>query len=637
MSRFDDELRDATGRMADEPLPPDILDDALDSPPRAERWPALAAIAASAVVLVVAGGIAVGELTSRPSPTPSAGVSPTEGAEVAAPCEDIAPPAGGEDIVLVYFPCGAGSLDQASGVRSIAFDVPVFERLQAALRAVLDGPSALEQEAGMVGVVPTGSSALLRAIEAQENDGLAIVDFDPALARIENLSTSASGGAFIRSMRETALQFDEVTAVEFRLGGSCDAFFEVFQGVCQHVAEPVEEVSDCPIVPPAELPSGAPVTEPRSWPGQPLVSWGSGQDTVTEAPGHRDSAGLPDDGAPVLVRGYEGRVRPGGDFPRPLPMEITWVEEGCPYSVFVALSGGEDAVIEYAARFGPSLAQPSPPPAEPVTASVKEDGIRVTVTLDRDRTVFGQRVMATTTIENVGSDSVFWGHSGTCVYPSTVEAHPDVPARLDYGRDDWPGEEGILKMLTVDRRQFDEPLPFSFLPDSWLDSEANFACTTDFVVSEVLPGEILTDRRGWDTEGIYGMPPGPGAYTVDATFHYLTRGAPPVGDEPIDAFSVGVTIPIVVEGPAIDYVSPGIAVDAILADEAFRELLADAPRGLWNGQDLEYTDNTWEFALYLTASDREIDPVEAIVATVDARSGAVLGVVREPRTQPPGG
>jgi hypothetical protein len=632
MSRFDDDLREATAPLADEPLPSDILDEALDGPPP-KRWPALAAAAAVVAVVALAVGVGVGELTLAPSPVPSASPSPGPTDAPVGTCEEIAPYT--EEMVRVYFPCGPMLLELANGLRGVGPDTPVVERLETALHAVLDGPQEVEQEAGMVGVVPVRSSVLLGAIELSESDGLAQVDFDPALAEINNLSTSAAGGAFLRSLRETALQFPEVTAVVFQLGGSCDAFFAFFQSTCQHFAEPVAEVNDCPVIPPAELPSGAPITEPRQNPGQPMISWGSGEDTVTQAPGHRDSVSF-DEGTPVTVRGYPGFIRPTGDLPLPQPMEIDWVEEGCPYQVFVALSGGEEAVVDYASRFGPVMAQPSPPPGEPVTASVEADGIRLTVVLDRDRTVFGQRVMATTTIENIGSDGVFWGHSGTCLFPASVEARPDRPVPLEYGREDWPSDEGILKMLTLFPLEADAGPVFSFLPEEWLDSDLNHGCTTDLVISEVLPGESLVQRRGWDTLGHFGMPPAPGSYTVVGEFDYMARGERPSFDEEVDEFSVEVPLAITVEGPEIDYVSPGEALDAILSDEGFQSLLADAPRGLWNGQELQYLDGAWEFALYLTESETEVEPVEAIVARVDVRSGVVLDVTREPRTRPPG-
>lgn len=640
MSRFDDELRRASAPLAAEPLPPDILDEALESPAGGPRLARIGAVAVVAATAVLAAGIGISAL---PTPSPSPALSPSPEPQPTEPaigaCEPVAAPAGGEDIVLVFFPCGSQpEVEPVSTARSIDGDMPVIERLRRAIRSLLDGPTELERAAGMVEVVPEGSSAIHGTVDVA-SDGLAIVDFLPSLAEIDNLSTSAASGTFLRALRATSLQFDEVTAVEFWLDGSCDAFFELLQSTCQHFAKPVSEVSDCPIIPPSELPSGAPVGEPRPYPGEPMVSWGSGEDTVTQLPGHRDG-GLPmEGGTEVTVRGYAGFVQPAGDEPLPPPYQIGWVEEGCPYTVFTRFSGGEEAAIDYAQRFGPVMSQPTPPPAEPITASVEEEGIRLTIALDRDRTVFGQRVLATATIENLGADSVYWGHSSTCVHPASVTARPNDPVRLGPGRDDWPGDEGILKLVTVDQRLTESDPEFGFLPEEWLDQEGSFGCTTDFVVSELAAGASLVQRRGWDTLGHHGMPPAPGVYTVDASFTFISRGEPPAfaDGEPDEFPAIGTTVPLIVEGTEIEYVSPGEAVDALLSDQGFRSLLADAPRNLWVQSDLTFMGGQWEMVVYLSASSREVEPVEALVGIVDARSGVVVEAVREPRTRPPGG
>ena len=75
----------------------------------------------------------------------------------------------------------------------------------------------------------------------------------------------------------------------------------------------------------------------------------------------------------------------------------------------------------------------------------------------------------------------------------------------------------------------------------------------------------------------------------------------------------------------------------MLSDEGFRALLADAPRGLWVQSDISFVGSRWEIVVYLSASDREVEPVDALVGTVDARSGVVLEAAREPRERPGGG
>ncbi len=636
MSHFDEDLRAAAEQLAREPLPASVVDEALDEPPPRSlilRGLPVVAVSVMAVLAVFGGGVLVGQLMPDPSatPVPSTDVPPSE---ATATCDGVAPPLGGQDAVFLHFPCGAGAGTQwSTGARGAGVGLPAVERLEIALRALLDGPSALERSAGMVGVVPDGSGTLLVNLELQA-DGLARIGFDAALLDINNLSTSAAGGAFMTALRETAFEFEEVTAVELAAGGSCEDLFEFFQvgPICTHLAKPLEPVGDCPVIPPAVLPSGAAITDPRPYPGEPMVSWGSGPDTVTELPGHSDGGPeLPGDGRTVVVRGIPGAVVPVGDVPGS-EIQIVWQEDGCRYTVWVRTDSVDEAVA-YAERFGPVLARPTLPPAEAVTASVTDQGLLLTATLDRGTTTYGERVTATTTVENTGTDSVFWGHSGTCVFSTVVTARPEADATLDFGRADWPGDIGILKNVTVWIRPEALDLGYMFQPEGWLDYEGTMGCTSDYQQSELRPGERLTHVVEWDTEAWYGMPPPTGAYSVEVTFAFESRGqSQPAGDP--NPLSVTLEVPLTVIGPDVEYLDPGVAFDALLKDTDYQRLLDGAPRRAWVESKLEFADGRWVAALFLDPEDDASPPTEAIVGEVDARTGEVIRVAREPRTRP---
>lgn len=638
MSRFDDELRHAIQPLAADDLPPDILDAALDEPPRSRAWP-IAAGAAAVLVLAIGAGLGVSRLlptSESPEPSASASAAPSTSQAGTVDCEDLAPSTPGNDLVFVTFPCAGSTLQTVETVRSIALDTTTIERLEVALRALLDGPTETESEAGAAPIVPPGSADLLADLQLQP-DGLAILDFSEALASVETLSTSAAGGAFARAIRETAFQLGQVTAVELRLDGSCEALFLLLESTCQQFAKPIDPISDCPVIEPAELPSGAPITAARPYPGQPMVSWGSGPDTVTQLPGIRPAGGELGPGAFVDVRGYAGWVQPSDDDRTPDRFEIVWDEDGCRYVVLVTLDGGEEGVVEYASRFGPPVAEASPSPRPLLPSVVEADGIRLSLALDRDTTRHLERVTATVTIENIGSGSVFWGHSGTCVFPAAIAIHPGRPERLRFGRMDWEGEIGILKSVTVDRRLSTEDQTLGFWPEGWLDFEGNMGCTSDLVTSELRAGEVLVQRLEWDAYGYYGMPATPGTYSLEAAFDFMSRGAPPTGEEPIDAFVVRAGGTLTVEGEDVGYLHPGEAMDALLEDPGYLGLLADAPRSLWVESSLEFVDDRWEAVLWLSASDTSVDPVRALVGVVDARTGEVLDAAFEQRTRPGGG
>jgi hypothetical protein len=272
----------------------------------------------------------------------------------------------------------------------------------------------------------------------------------------------------------------------------------------------------------------------------------------------------------------------------------------------------------------------SPPPAEPVSATMEEHGIRLTLELDRNRTAHGERVWGLATVENIGVDTVYWGHSGTCVYPASIGATPADVRPIRYGRDDWPGEAGILKTVTVDPRHTEG---FGFTPEDWVDFEGNFGCTTDLQISEIPPGAVLTQRAAWDTLGLFGMPPKPGAYTVQASHAFMTRGAPPAFDEnvPTDQYRVTVSVPYHVDGEDAEYLWPGEAVDRVLADRAFRREFDAISRERWTGSNIEWRDGAWVLELGL-----ERQP-EYLQATVDPLTGEVSGVQFVPRDEIPGG
>jgi hypothetical protein len=598
MSRFDDELRGATAPLAREQLPEGMLDESFNATTNDRRWVALLAGSAAAIGLIVVVAWGAGRL-SLPVGSQSAQPSPSS---AAAGCSDIEPISALSTEYRVYFPCADGA-GLASAPRVMAM-APAEDALASAIRDVLNGPVEPELAAGMASLAPAGSGDLLRAVELQA-DGLAVLSFHPSLREL------SLDPRFLDAIEATGLQFDEVTALELRLGGSCAELFAIFGAACDHLAKHVQIAGDCPVVPPAFLPSGAGITKARPFPGKPrTVSWGVGDDTVIQEVGERGGTAAFEDGREVTVRGYPGRARPG--FP-----EFVWVEDGCPYRV--TLPGqGEYAAVDYATGYGPVVAEasPTPLPSAPFgIASVEQDGIRLTLALDREATTFGERVWADVTVENIGSDVVIWGHSSTCTWPAGVWLSAAVePPPI--GRTDWPGDQGVLKNITVSARSTD----LYFTPEAFADFEENGGgCTSDLVGDEIQPVERLSDRFAWDTRGQGGMPPPGGRYVAESTFFYMGRGTVPPEARP-DEHQVTIRVALDVEPPARDYLSPGLALDLLLADPEFIQQLAANPRERWTGADLSWDDERWIMELRLR------DPDQAIIATVDAISGNVSGV-----------
>jgi hypothetical protein len=266
-------------------------------------------------------------------------------------------------------------------------------------------------------------------------------------------------------------------------------------------------------------------------------------------------------------------------------------------------------------------------PGEPITATNEQDGIRVTLALDRDRVAYGERVWAEVTVANTGTDNLYWGHSGTCPFVAEVAVNATVPTDLGYGRDDWTGELEILKFITVATEAASVSAGEAvagFTPEPWVEVAGNMGCTSDLVTDVVAPGAQLTYRYAWDADAPHELPMQPGAYEAEATFYYMGRGASPEL-EPPDFKPVSVSAPLTVDTPPVDYLGPGEAVDRVLEDPGFLEMLEEAPRiGRWTGATLHFNEGRWVMMLFLE------NPVEAIVATVDASTGQVLEVVIDP-------
>lgn len=163
-----------------------------------------------------------------PAPAPGAG----------GPCSPVGiegEPAADEMDVMFYLTCDSAFTDDPTA--EAAF-VPTFRRvprtagvLQATLEQLVAGPSAEERAAGLSSLFSAETAGILAGVTII--DGTAVVDLAEP---VDNASTSAGGRAFRGALDRTVLQFPTVDAVEYRLAGSCDAFWRWQQvGDCRLV------------------------------------------------------------------------------------------------------------------------------------------------------------------------------------------------------------------------------------------------------------------------------------------------------------------------------------------------------------------------------------------------------------------
>lgn len=105
--------------------------------------------------------------------------------------------------------------------------------LEAALREMLKGPSDSARAAGTHSWFSDTTAGALRSVTV-DGAGGAIVDFADLRRLIPNASTSAGSGMLLRELNATVFAVPEIQRVEYRIEGSCEAFWEWLQyGGCQ--------------------------------------------------------------------------------------------------------------------------------------------------------------------------------------------------------------------------------------------------------------------------------------------------------------------------------------------------------------------------------------------------------------------
>jgi hypothetical protein len=285
-------------------------------------------------------------------------------------------------------------------------------------------------------------------------------------------------------------------------------------------------------------------------------------------------------------------------------------------------------------------AAPSPTDqaAGPMTATTEEHGIRLTASLDRGRTSFGQRVWAAVTVENRSEQAVYW--TG-CGWPAMVSARPELPPEVKQTRAAWPvgmlllrHDEDYTDLLYRDGRRH-------FVPEPMLNSASPFGCPPFGADIAELPdgpevpvGASVKLRYAWDTDDYLGTRPFPGSYLVEVDFEFWPGELPSVPAE-TEPEGVTVTLPLVVEGRGSDSVGPFDAMDALLADTDFSAHVAEVPKDRWAGQDLggtgiiELADDQWIVLLPFSVPSEPVG--SQLVGVVDAHTGEVLDVRLESR------
>lgn len=189
------------------------------------RVPALTLITLLAALAALAGCDA-----PTPDPTPSADTAvedPVDTSEAVGPdtaSDTASGSAEGTDApVRVWFVRGDGLVPAPR---------PAADRtVRSALESLVAGPTSEERREGLSSWFGDDTRNVLREVRS-EGDRV-IVDFDESLPQlIPGAGSSAGSEVLLGALDSTVFQFPEVAAVEYRMGGSCDAFWEWLQREC---------------------------------------------------------------------------------------------------------------------------------------------------------------------------------------------------------------------------------------------------------------------------------------------------------------------------------------------------------------------------------------------------------------------
>jgi spore germination protein GerM len=113
--------------------------------------------------------------------------------------------------------------------------VPEREQvLEAALGALVEGPRPEEREEGISSFFGPGTEGLLRGVAFRGDT--AVVEFGDLQEAVPNASSSTGSFHFLMELNGTAFAVPGVEAVEYRMDGSCEAFWNFLQRSCQVVS-----------------------------------------------------------------------------------------------------------------------------------------------------------------------------------------------------------------------------------------------------------------------------------------------------------------------------------------------------------------------------------------------------------------
>ena len=163
--------------------------------------------------------------------TIAGGTTTTTDATTPAICAEDEPPGQGVTVLRVFYPCGNTPL--ATGGTFVFREVPATDLvLTTTLREMVKGVEPEEEELGFKSPFPEGAEGSFLGVSISE--GTAFVEFSAAVFP-DGADTPEGSQILLSTINANVFKFDTIRAAEYRLDGSCDAFWQQLGGSCEVV------------------------------------------------------------------------------------------------------------------------------------------------------------------------------------------------------------------------------------------------------------------------------------------------------------------------------------------------------------------------------------------------------------------
>ena len=259
-------------------------------------------------------------------------------------------------------------------------------------------------------------------------------------------------------------------------------------------------------------------------------------------------------------------------------------------------------------------------PADLATRAVAEqDGVRITIELDRNPMPAGQPTWVSTTVTNTGRDAVVYYPCGEAI---VVSGHiAGAPWRA--GRE-LPGPALTWKRYLLDDLFLEDRVrEVLFLPAGQDGSSSG--CGDIGHVATLARGTSLHERSRWDGLSFRRLAPPPtGPIDLVASFPF-DRGDPAVEHPPEDRHLLEAQLKTWIAGLPDAFLDPAEAVDIALTDSRLTAVLASHELRNGNGGLVRFDPATGSYQIGLI--EENLPTACAHVVFVDARTGRIVGFV----------